>query len=208
MSERTGPVAKAAADWAQHALALGQAAVGDLVSRPALWPFLVAAAAAVALVVAGAVLGRRVRYRRGRFLSANEKAFLRALDEALGGRWRVFAQVRLADLVEVGREAGARRRRMALNRVFGKSIDFVICEAESLDPVAAIEVDDRTHLLPARRERDACVNAVFDDIGVPLIRVAAQRSYGAAELRDLLARSGLPVRSGPERPREARFGRR
>src|SRR5208282_609478 len=44
--------------------------------------------------------GRRVGYRRGRFLSANEKCFLRALDVALGRDYRAFAQVRLAELAD------------------------------------------------------------------------------------------------------------
>jgi hypothetical protein len=74
-----------------------------------------------------------------------------------------------------------------------KSIDLVICDVLALDPVAAIEVDDRSHLLPERRERDAFVNAVFAEIGVPLLRVKAQPSYSVAELRALLARADLYV---------------
>lgn len=39
---------------------------------------------------------RRPTYRRGRFLSVNEKHFLVASDEAVGEGYRVFVQVRLA----------------------------------------------------------------------------------------------------------------
>jgi Protein of unknown function (DUF2726) len=76
-------------------------------------------------------------------------------------------------------------------RRHGEDVDFVICDVLTLDPVAAIEVDDRSHLLPERRDRDAFVNAVFAEIGVPLLRVKAQRSYSVAELRDLFARVGV-----------------
>jgi hypothetical protein len=99
--------------------------------------------------------------------------------------------VRLAELANPARSANVHLRRRALNAVMAKSVDFVICDVLTLDPVAAIEVDDRSHLLPERRDRDAFVNAVFAEIGLPLVRVKAQRSYSVAELRDLFARAGV-----------------
>lgn len=138
---------------------------------------------------------RPLRYRRGRFLSQNEKRFLCALDEAVGEDYRVFAQVRLADLVDV--DAGPReaRRWRAMRPVFGKSVDFLICAAATLEPAAAIEVDDRTHLLPYRRERDVFVNTVFAEIGVPLLRVGARGGYSVAGLRRMLVDAGVDCRA-------------
>jgi hypothetical protein len=141
----------------------------------------------------GLLSGRPTRapYRLGRFLSPNEKCFLAALDAALGGGYRVFAQVRLADLVIVEEKYSEARRRAALNRVFAKSIDILICRAGSFEPVAAIEVDDRTHLLSARRDRDALVNTVFREIGLPLLRVRARRAYSAESIGAVLAAAGI-----------------
>ncbi len=153
--------------------------------------------AVVVVAFGGLMAESRVGYRRGRFLSANEKSFLLALDAALGRSYRAFAQVRLAEIASPAESGNVRLRRRALNGVMAKSIDFVICDILTLDPVAAIEVDDRSHLLPERRERDAFVNAVFAEIGVPLLRVKARRSYATAELRDLLARVGLFLPSQP-----------
>ncbi|BBU63994.1 hypothetical protein MSC49_39290 (plasmid) [Methylosinus sp. C49] len=118
------------------------------------------------LAVVGFIGSRRPAYLRGRFLTPNEKRFLAVLDEAVGGGYRVFAQVRLAELVDVDLSATSAKRRAAMNKVFGKSIDFVICDSASLEPVAAIELDDRTHALPHRRERDIFVDAVFSEIGI------------------------------------------
>ena len=134
---------------------------------------------------------RRPPYRLGRFLSDNEKQFLRALDETIGDNYRVFAQVRLADLVDVGPSVSDSRRRAAMARVFGKSIDFVICDAVTLDPVAAIEVDDRTHLLARRKQRDTFVNSVFKEIGLPLLHAPARRHYTHAALSKMLTSAGL-----------------
>ncbi len=135
----------------------------------------------------------RAPYQRGRFLTANEKCFLRALDGALGEGYRVFAQVRLADLVEVREKFSDARRWAALKKVFGKSVDFVIVDGFTFEPVAVIEVDDRTHLLSTRQERDVFVNSVFEEIGLPMLRVTAKREYSVLGLRKMLAEVGLDV---------------
>lgn len=152
----------------------------------------------ILLVIVALIGSRRPAYRRGRFLTPNEKRFLAVLDEAVGGGYRVFAQVRLAELVDVELSATSAKRRAAMNKVFGKSIDFVICDSASLEPVAAIELDDRTHALPHRRERDIFVDAVFSEIGIPLLRARARRAYTVAALQTLLREAGVAktARSG------------
>jgi hypothetical protein len=155
--------------------------------------FYIVGVAVLALVLRGLTAENRVGYRRTRFLSTNEKSFLRTLDAALGGNYRAFAQVRLAEIANAADSANARLRRRALNAVMAKSVDFVICDVLTLDPVAAIEVDDRSHLLPERRGRDAFVNAVFAEIGLPLLRVKARRTYSVAELRALFAHADLSL---------------
>ena len=130
-----------------------------LLDRPAALFYLVAFYAVVVFIVGGLRGAGRAGYRRGRFLTANEKSFLMTLDAALGRNYRAFVQVRLAELVTPTHGANPASRRQALNGVMAKSVDFVICDVLTLDPVAAIEVDDRSHLLPERQQRDAFVNA-------------------------------------------------
>ncbi|WP_024882347.1 DUF2726 domain-containing protein [Methylosinus sp. LW3] len=146
----------------------------------------------VLILAVVAFLGaRRPAYRRGRFLTPNEKRFLAVLDKALGEGYRVFVQVRLAELVDVDSRASNSKRRAAMNKVFGKSLDYLICDAASLEPIAAIELDDRTHALPHRRERDIFVDAVFSEIGIPLLRARARRAYSVAALETLLREAGV-----------------
>src|SRR5271155_5880950 len=166
----------------------GLAAILD---RPAALLYVVGVVAVLGLTFSGLTVGNRTGYQRGRFLSANEKSFLRTLDAALGRNYRSFAQVRLAELANPARSANVHLRRRALNAVMAKSVDFVVCDVLTLDPVAAIEVDDRSHLLPERQQRDAFVNALFLEIGLPLIRVKARRAYSVDELRDMCSRAGL-----------------
>ncbi len=170
-----------------------QTGLAALLDRPAALFYVVGIVAVLVLAFSGLTAGSRVGYRRARFLSANEKSFLMALDAALGRDYRAFAQVRLAEIASPAESGNVHLRRRALHAVMAKSIDFVICDILTLDPVAAIEVDDRSHLLPERRHRDAFVNAVFAEIGVPLLRVKAQRTYSVAELRALFARADLSL---------------
>ena len=162
-----------------------------LLDRPAALFYLAAFVVIAVFLLGGLPSASRAGYQRGRFLTANEKSFLLTLDAALGSNYRAFAQVRLAELANPALGANPASRRQALNGVMAKSVDFVICDVLTLDPVAAIEVDDRSHLLPERRRRDAFVNAVFLEIGVPLLRVPAKRAYSVHDLRTLCARAGL-----------------
>ena len=174
-----------------HAFAAGWVrGLEALLDRPPALFYLAAFAAAVVFIMGG-LRGGRAGYQRGRFLTTNEKSFLMTLDAALGRNYRAFAQVRLAELVSPTIDANPASRRHALNGVMAKSVDFVICDVLTLDPVAAIEVDDRSHLLPERQQRDAFVNAVFLEIGLPLMRVKARRAYSVDELRVMCARAGL-----------------
>ncbi len=164
-----------------------------LLDRPTPVFYVVGIVAVLVLAFSGLTVGSRIGYQRGRFLSANEKIFLRTLDAALGPSYRAFAQVRLAELAKPADCANVHLRRRALNAIMAKSVDFVVWDVLTLDPVAAIEVDDHSHILPERRDRDVFVNAVFAQIGLPLLRVKAQRTYSVAELRDLFAHADLPV---------------
>ncbi len=186
-SQMTGTLAFVAQAFAEN----WRTGLAALLDRPAALFYVVGVVAVLVLAFSGLTVGSRVGYRRGRFLSANEKIFLRTLDAALDPNYRAFAQVRLAEIANPAESANVQLRRRALNAVMAKSVDFVICDVLTLDPVAVIEVDDRSHLLPERRDRDAFVNAVFAEIGLPLLRVKAQRTYSVAELRDLFARADL-----------------
>lgn len=59
-----------------------------------------------------------------------ERAFLGVLDLAVPEGYRVFAKVRLADLIKVGGGLKASSRQAAFNRISRKHVDFVICRAE------------------------------------------------------------------------------
>jgi very-short-patch-repair endonuclease len=147
---------------------------------------------AVLFLAQKAKIWGRAPYQRGSFLTPNEKAFFRALKSAAGEGYHVCAQVRLADVVQIREGLNDHTRWKALTQVSSKSVDFLILSAVSLDPVLAIEVDDRSHFRPDRQARDVFVNQVFEEIGLPLLRVRAKFVYDIGQIKAALGNYGIP----------------
>lgn len=119
--------------------------------------------------------------RRGPLVTDAELRFYRALQMAVGGSWSVFAMVRLADLLKVRK--GIAAAQTWRNKTFGKHIDFVLCENDSLRVCLAIELDDSSHLRADRKERDAFIQQALSSAGLPLLRVPVAEHYDKIELR-------------------------
>jgi very-short-patch-repair endonuclease len=122
--------------------------------------------------------------RRGPLVTGAELKFYRALTGAAGGSWSVFTMVRLADLIKV--RAGISSARAWRNRTFGKHVDFIICDNDSLEVRLAIELDDASHNRPHRQTRDAFVNEALSTAGLPLLRIKVADNYDKIELRKQL----------------------
>lgn len=122
--------------------------------------------------------------RRGRLITKAELRFLRALEICVQDRWRIFAMVRIADILQVSGNVKARQSWQ--NKINCKHIDFVLCDAEDLNVLLAIELDDSSHNRVDRQERDQFVNEAFLSAGLPLIRVPVQNSYDIKTLRELI----------------------
>jgi hypothetical protein len=146
-----------------------------------------------ALVLVG-LIRLALRLRRGRIppvpyrraaalLSPAELQFLAALDAALGGNYRVFAKVRVADLAEVLPGLSPSARQAALNRVAQKHFDFVVCSVHSGEVLCAAELNDSSHSTSRARKRDQFVAKVCEAIGLPLVTFPAARRYDPEEIR-------------------------
>ena len=116
-------------------------------------------------------------------LTAAERTFYFALRQAIGVECQLFAKVRLGDLIQVQRGVAGKRRMAALGRIASKHADFVLCDGRSFEVMLVIELDDRSHDLPARRERDRFFDAALKVAGVPILRVPVRRTYSPDELR-------------------------
>ncbi|MHB9003906.1 MAG: DUF2726 domain-containing protein [Coriobacteriia bacterium] len=122
--------------------------------------------------------------KRDDFLSAAELSFYRALSAAVGAQTHICPKVNLADIffvVKPNENQGAR------GRISQKHVDFLLCDSQSMKPLAGIELDDSSHARADRQDRDALVDGVFAAAGLPLLRVPAAASYSPADLALKLA---------------------
>ena len=135
-------------------------------------------------------------YRRQKYLcSAGELRFKKKLDEAIGDEFEAHMQVSVAAVLRVPAEEWKRWGVLVAPLRF----DFVLVKRGTSFAAAAIELDDKTHLLPGRRKRDKFVNEACRLADFPLIRVKAAQRYDVAELRETV-KAALPKGSTTSRP--------
>lgn len=139
--------------------------------------------------------------KRGHLCSPAERSFLGVLDRAVGNEYRIFAKVRVADVLAVESGGDRASRQRTFNRISAKHFDFVLCAPGDLAIVAAIELDDGSHDRDARKARDDLVGSAASGAGLTLLRFPAQRAYSIAELREAITLRIAPLEA-PAAPRE------
>lgn len=151
------------------------------------------------------VLQSQGEYMKARFLSLAEKDFLKALDSSIGSKYRVFAKVRLADIITpaAGNKSSWQTR---FNKINAKHIDFLLCGMTDGEPVCAIELDDRTHSANSQGRKDTFKNHALQSAGIPIARFPVSRTYLnaeiAASIESATSRSPVPTtRQSPVCPK-------
>lgn len=119
--------------------------------------------------------------RRIDLLSPAELSFYHVLHNALGDRLVIFPKVSLKDIFFVARP---QENRAYMNRINQKHVDFLLCTADALTPVLAVELDDASHQRAERAARDEFVERVFAQAGLPLLRFPARNSYDTRQIRE------------------------
>lgn len=102
------------------------------------------------------------------------------LKGGLGPERYLLTKVRLQDLFFVRQP---HKNLNARNLIAQKHVDFVICDAGSMQPVLGIELDDASHKKAKAVERDRFVERVFGAAELPLMRVKAARGYVPGEIK-------------------------
>ncbi|MCP4699382.1 MAG: DUF2726 domain-containing protein [Gammaproteobacteria bacterium] len=112
-----------------------------------------------------------------------ERFFYGVLSQIIDKRFVVFGKVRLADVIKTTEGLSNSERCSAFNKIRGKHLDFIICKAQNLSIVGAIELDDWTHQRADRRARDEFVDAALAMADIPVLHVPVRRKYSIAELK-------------------------
>lgn len=101
-------------------------------------------------------------------MTRTEAVFFVKLNNAVESRYYVFPQVHLSAILRSN--ASGKDWSYSFSHINSKSVDYVLCDKETLRPTYAIELDDYTHNQPARRKRDAEVERIFEEANLPLVR--------------------------------------
>jgi hypothetical protein len=135
-------------------------------------------------------------------LSAGELAFYRVLRRAVGKYAAISLKTRLADVVRCPPELWETAHGRRLSQ---KHLDFVLYDRFTTVVLAAVELDDRSHDRPERRQRDQFLDETLARVGIVLIRFRAAQRYDLAGLEERLRDAGaIPARRTDEPAADAK----
>jgi hypothetical protein len=125
-----------------------------------------------------------LKYQQVRPLTDAEQAFYWRLVEALP-ECVVLSQVTFSRFMkpDTGGVAPAREYHALRNRISQKTIDFLVC-LKDFTVVAAIELDDSSHIEASDHARDALLRAA----GITVLRFPSRDMPTVARLRELFTR--------------------
>lgn len=125
----------------------------------------------------------------GRLMTVREQRFLHLLDCVVDARkWRLCPQVRVADIVRVssGLKSGSKEWWQLFRLIAQWHCDIVITDRNG-HIVAAVELDDRSHLTLKRQRRDLLLEEVLRQAGIPLLRGIDEQQLAARVRKHLSA---------------------
>lgn len=125
-------------------------------------------------------------YRRHRYiLTKAERSFYGVLQAATQENYEVFIKIRIADVLKPA-QANRSEWQSAFNKIAHKHFDFVICKKHTLQIIAAIELNDKSHDSADRKERDEFVRTACKSAGLPLVCIKAASGYNIERTRQLI----------------------
>lgn len=142
------------------------------------------------------------RAREDALCSQVEAQFLTLLEKSIGDDFRIFTKVRLNDIVAVRQNVSRSTIRSAQNKASQRVLDYVLCDRETMQVRAAIELE------PAngngeQAKRNWFLKNTLAAAGIPFLRFKAKPGYRIADMRDYIhgkIMQAEPVRAAVPRP--------
>ena len=125
-----------------------------------------------------------VKYiKKGALFSVAERSFYGVLEQAISKEYKVFGKVRVADVLKPTSYLSKSDWQIAFNKISGKHFDYVLCDTHTLDVVAVIELDDKSHNSQKAKKRDDFINGACNGSGLKLIRFKVLQGYQIEAIR-------------------------
>jgi hypothetical protein len=115
------------------------------------------------------------KYKAKKFLmTRNEREVYKNLEKITKNKYYIFPQIHISEIID--HKIEGQNWKAALSKIQRKSVDYVLCDKETLGIVYVVELDDRTHEREDRVERDIEVEKIFTNAGVKLVRIKREMS--------------------------------
>jgi hypothetical protein len=118
--------------------------------------------------------------KKNYLMSKAEHEFFKVLQEAVKDRYYIVPQVQLSKIIEVNKYE--KNKRVYRNKIDRKSVDFVLFNKEYFTPYVVIELDDSSHMLPEREERDGFVDSILNRVGIKIVHIKVSKNYNIEEI--------------------------
>jgi hypothetical protein len=123
----------------------------------------------------------RYPYQRNSLLfSADDRAFFRALQDAVGAEYEIFGKIRVSDIIVQKKGVSGPAVNAAFNPIEGCHFDFVLCEKKILAVACAVQLHDKT-----QSEEDPLM-PICENVGLPFVRFPIKADYSAEAIREKL----------------------
>lgn len=116
-----------------------------------------------------------------------ERSFFIILKQAASDRYEIFAKVRIADILTPQKGLNRKSWQMAFAKIANKHFDYVLCNKDTLEIVAVIELDDKSHEKASVIDRDFFIKTICINAGLSFIRFHAKESYQIQAIQDKIA---------------------
>jgi len=121
--------------------------------------------------------------KRQAFLSPAERSFYGVLQQSSPPGHEIMSKVRIADVLQPKKGSTRKHWQIAFNKISAKHFDFVMCSSDTMNVIAAIELNDNSHSKKDRIARDIFITQACASAGLPLIRFPAKASYVIADVQ-------------------------
>ncbi len=118
------------------------------------------------------------------FISHAERSFLKVLQFIFKVQYYIFSQVSLNRLLKVKQQGKAYWQ--YLNKINQKSVDFVLVDKTSFEPLLVIELNDHSHKLAERLKRDQFLKEALAMAKLKYLEIPAQSAYNTSEIKRVI----------------------
>jgi Protein of unknown function (DUF2726) len=136
--------------------------------------------------------------KRKTLLSPAERSFYGVLKKSIPSEIEITCKVRVADVITPIKGMSRSNWQTAFNKISAKHFDYVLCSAKTMEVLAVVELDDKSHNKPSRIKRDEFLVKACEDTQLPLIRFPAKASYTIEEVRTTIIQA-LESAAEPEK---------